>query len=74
VKLSSAESLRVLLPVIAAISLVSFGMSGLIALTESHTVPAVISFVIAGAWAVVLVLFAVERHRRRARTSGAGRQ
>jgi hypothetical protein len=72
VKLGSAESLRVLLPVIAAISLASFVMSGIIALTDSQTVPAVISFVIAGGWAVVLVLFAVERRRRRSRAAGAG--
>jgi hypothetical protein len=71
VKLSSPESLRVLLPVIAAISTISFAMSGIIALTDSHTAPALISFVVAGAWAVVLVLFAVERRRRRSRTSGA---
>jgi hypothetical protein len=73
VRLGSAESLRVLLPVIAAISLASFVMSGIIALTDSQPVPAVISFVIAGGWAVVLVLFAVERRRRRSRAAGAGR-
>ena len=73
-KLSSAEGLRVVLPVIAAISLASFGMSGIIALTDARPVPALISFVIAGAWAVVLVLFAVERRRRRSGASGAGRR